>query len=141
MTLLALATRVEALDGPDREVGREVLLALGWTKTCVGYFCGEMFHWRSSDRKRGFNDDHFDRYDPTASLDAVVALITEKLPGCGFVVSKNAGGNRRNPCIACLEQDDDRWTYEGWPQCLGATPALALLAAALRAIASQENRK
>lgn len=132
--LTALAERVEGLAGACRETDVLIVQALyPDIGPCEPHCAGDTpIFW---------NDPLYKKPCPplTASLDAVVALIERELPGCGFVVSKNAGGNKRSPCIACIEQDDDRWTYEGWPQCLGATPALALLAATLRALALKED--
>lgn len=72
-----LLERLEKATGPDALLGREVLLACGWSKTPTGYFLGQMFHWRSPDGKTSFDDDHFHRYDPTRSLDAAMSLVPE----------------------------------------------------------------
>jgi hypothetical protein len=70
-----LAGRVEALSGPDREVGREVLRACGWTQTAVGYFMGPLTIWRSPNGSTRFDDDDFAQHDPTASIDAAMQLV------------------------------------------------------------------
>ncbi|MCA0318185.1 MAG: hypothetical protein LCH88_08965 [Proteobacteria bacterium] len=126
-TLIALAERVEGLQGPDREVDAEVFRALGWQPSFWG--------WNAEG----------DRYTPkqpdfTASLDAVCTLIAEKLPGWQteqITWAPEPGGH----VIASIGNfgvgDDYRCGMTEEP-C--ATPALALLAAALRALSKDTER-
>lgn len=88
--LLALADRVEAATGGGAELGREVLLACGWSKTTVGYFMGQMFRWSPPGphvRGAGFHDDHFHRHNPLTSLDAAMMMIPD---GRGWTVLQEA---------------------------------------------------
>jgi hypothetical protein len=108
--LLALAERVEALDGPDRDVDAAVAKIIGHA----------LLTWRI-DGKRDTTARAF-----TASLDAAMSLVPE---GWGFVV-----GVRNGPFADCF----DPQLYPN-QECEAATPALALTAAALRALAEQEQ--
>lgn len=130
-SLLQLAERCEAAEGPDRELGREVLRACGWTQSAHGHFLGPLTGWTSPDRAIYFDDDDFVRckHDPTASLDAAMMLVPE-----GWIVDL---------CIR-LGMEQHECKLHEWPQpCRktplvnAATPALALCAAALRARHSQ----
>lgn len=76
MTHANLISKLEGLSGPDREVGREVLLACGWRKTFVGHFYGPMHLWSPSGAGRSYDEDVLPC--PTASIDAAIGLIEEK---------------------------------------------------------------
>lgn len=69
-----LVKRLEAATGPDQELGREVLLACGWAKTCVGHFYGPLYTWHGPNGEY-FKDDDFTRHDPTRSLDTALTLV------------------------------------------------------------------
>lgn len=116
-TLLALAERCEQAAGPDRELDAEIAVAL---------FGGEII-WKTANwtmdsypARRVQNSDYIGGYQNAAipvyteSLDAAVTLVPE---GCGWMVMGNAS------------------KVGVWPS-HGATPALALCAAALRARAA-----
>lgn len=70
----------------------------------------------------------------TTSLDAIVALIGEKLPGWKWSVGTSVGGT----CFGCVEDDDqdaeDELGFDSW----ASTPALSLCIALLSALQSQE---
>lgn len=72
----SLIERLEKAEGPDRELGDDILLACGWHTTSVGYFHGPIIRWCAPDGK---SYDESDRPDPTASLDAAVGLVPEDL--------------------------------------------------------------
>lgn len=99
----SLATRVEGASGPDREIDRAI-----WAipEVRVGGACY------------------------TASVDAVLALISETLPRWGWDAVQPAHGATGKP-RACL--------YQGGSVYCGsaATPALAVLAAFCRAKAAE----
>jgi hypothetical protein len=116
-TLLALAERCEQAAEPDRELDAEIAVAL---------FGGEII-WKTANwtmdqypTRRFKNSDYIGGYQSsgiltyTESIDAAVTLVPE---GCGWMVMKNVAKVGR------------------WPK-RGATPALALCAAALRARAA-----
>jgi len=120
--LLALAERAEALDGPDRGVDADIELAIGnWSPE----------HHEAWNRYQecGERDNppftapcpprHF-----THSLDAALSLVPE---GMRATISTHS------PAAACIGPSQSQaWTY-------AVTPALALTAAALRALAEQEQ--
>lgn len=72
-----LIERLEKETGTNADLGREVLLACGWRKTCIGRFMGELWHWSSPDARVSFNDDDFYRHNPTRSLDTAMLLVPE----------------------------------------------------------------
>lgn len=132
--LLALAERVEALTGPDRETNARIALAAGWV--CL----------RERTRKRhglwgapGYimNDDGFCHKDPpafTASLDAAMSLVPD-----GWYIDRLhqwVGDNFRWSCDLA-KKDLSLACPVSVENC--ATPALALTAAALRALAATET--
>lgn len=76
----------------------------------------------------------------TASLDAAVALVEKMLPGwviqIGVYPERNVAGvtePEREPFVGVTDQWPRTWRAKG------ATPALALLAALLRALISQRS--
>jgi hypothetical protein len=129
--LIALAERVEALTGPDRGLDLAVILASG----------SHVLERRGRDRKEWLykvGASNCNRLDPdcysygpfalprfTASLDAAMSLVPE---GAIFVVMRAVDG------LIYASLDGER------PIC-AATPALALTAAALRAIAETEGEQ
>lgn len=107
-----LAGWLKAATGPDRELGREVLLACG----------------------RGFVSPLYSWLDPTASIDAAMSLVPE---GCGWIA---AWGQTRpdEPMGGAIVKRNARFigygaNYDAISEAEAATPALALCAAALRA--------
>ncbi|GAA4827123.1 hypothetical protein GCM10023232_26650 [Sphingosinicella ginsenosidimutans] len=134
---LDLAARIEAATGADRELGRELLLACGWTKTQVGHFLGPLYGWTSPDKATYFQDDNFvrEKHDPTASLDAAMKLVPE---GLAFAVATIRNGAPDDwddsVCSAVVAQRDGVEARSD-----ATTPALALCAAACRARAGMEG--
>lgn len=120
-TLIALIARVESASGPDRELDLMVLRAHG----------GNGWYWLDRERETITRDKYgrgalgnpacsLDHY--TASLDAAVTLVPEGYTGMVHLDGK-----------ASLYRDDMQPTIDS----LAATPALALVAAALRARAQE----
>ena len=125
-----LIERVEKGEGADRELDGMVAAAMlqpqrnGWKPWACpgGYVLTE-----TGDKPRPGMGQFIPASSYTTSLDAVLALIEEKLPGAAFVV----------------HGPDDGWFFGGIGPCLGeawgddcsaTSPARALLAAALRAL-------
>ena len=114
--LVALAERVEALTG-DRETAllEAVLRAVGWT---------------TDDTGRAIMPDGTHCYgplpNPLASLDAAMTLVPE---GADYALERVHGAD-----WASIDVEGQRR-----PPICAATPALALTAAALRALAAQET--
>lgn len=130
--LEALAVRCEQASGADRELDKLVVQAaypeIGEPAPhCVG---DEPIFWR---------DPYYKRCVPklTASTDAILALIAEKLPGWRYRVGLDDGAHR----AAVFEAGAGRSLSRSIILHNGATDALALCASFLRALAaSQENQ-
>lgn len=109
--LLALAARVEAATGPDREIDYAIFCATA-IKERANY-------WHPTE------ENHF-----TASIDAAMSLVPE---GCLWNLSYLGGR-----CRSDVYPPGFDWNQPpAWASAV--TPALALTAAALRALAQQEN--
>lgn len=123
---LAGRDRVEALAGPDRVIDELALLASGWTLERAKDL-GERATWIDPSGKRTVHRQGDGWFRPTASLDAAMTLVPE-----GAFWSLCMKGEATGYSACCQERGDGGllWTD-------AATPALALTAAALRAIAAQ----
>jgi hypothetical protein len=114
--LRALADRVEAAQGADRELDGEISRAIG----TPGWRLSDAGRWFQSCLRRA-------QFAPTASLDAALTLVPA---GWAFHVATES----RRP-IAWASCTDPRGNC---PMAIrAATPALALTAAALRALAEE----
>ena len=116
--LLKLADRVEALDGPDREVDVEVALCTGWENRL-----GAKQEWL---KPNGFASTEGPPYF-TASLDAAMTLVPD-----GWLWEVGNYAAKGDATVTHPNYNPD--TYNGiqvWVE--AKTPALALCAAALRA--------
>ena len=122
--LLALAERVEGLTGPDRGVDAAIAVAMFGGTTAIPLGCywtgGEYYHATSAAAY-------------TASLDAAMSLVPE---GWAY-----ATGNGHQGAWAWCQPDDSRTWVAPEDLSKAATPALALTAAALRAIAKIEGEQ
>jgi hypothetical protein len=117
--LLALADRVEALAGPDREVDELVLLAVGW-RLARAKGLGERATWFDPDGQRTAHRQGDGWFRPTASLDDAMTVAG----GLGGQVTFFKDGTAK------------AYLWQPYPLAIevkAATPALALCAAALRA--------
>lgn len=118
--LIALAERVEAATGPDRELDECIGMAIGLKNTMrVGHEC------LGTDRVVPVRCPTF-----TASLDAAMTLVPE---GCDWSVDNFDGANGKPSAWVHV-----RKSSAAIEQVTGATPALALTAAALRARAAAQ---
>jgi hypothetical protein len=124
--MLALAERCEAATGPDRELDvliRETLNPVGYRKQDRVTYYGEP-------TGEHVIDGHFVKSPAcTASLDAAISLM----PRGGHWSYNTMSGRARVTVFP--DGDDD--TIE--TQATASTPALALTAACLRALASKDN--
>lgn len=129
---MTIIERLEAATGADREIDADLMVAL----------CGA---WRVNDSQfygPGEKSWSFGEYEEesrawcgplpylTASLDAALALVEEKLPGCDWN----------------LDRDSGRYEFEILPTeerigygARSATPALAVLIALLRALEAKDR--
>lgn len=136
--LLALAELVEALTGPDREVDAEIAIALGWNDVRYDRLHGNYWEHQVGD------EYEVGRVIPewTASLDAAMTLVPAE---CLFATRTvwdrgNMGGFASVSRYELAEPGNMLKRY--WMdehQTVAATPALALTAAALRALAAIET--
>ena len=130
--LIALAERVEALDGPDREVDAAIALATGqYVYEKRGRDRQEWFYstTRSYERRSlyyGGTCCPLEEY--TADMNAAMSLVPEG--AFGGEIRWDAGGAR-----AVVGFGGNPESQQGY----AATRALALTAAALRALAEQEQ--
>lgn len=127
---LTLAGRVEAAQGPNFELERDIHEALyGDTLRKFGYRRDGAGWLTAAPPFAGA-----ERLSPppayTASVDAALALVAEKLPGHDWGID-NRGTH------AFIQEPDRSHAWHG----NAATPALALLAAMLRALAADEGRE
>jgi hypothetical protein len=107
--LLELASRIEAATGPDHDLDRDIAAALGAKWVERGPFA------------KGF----------TASIDAAISLTPE-----GWYLGDLTQCNEDDEPQACLTQIEPPHRDAG---ATGATLALALTAAALRALAKEKG--
>jgi hypothetical protein len=125
--LAALAERVESAQGPDRELDAKIVAAIG-SVAIPWHHCGvAVAQWREPSGVEGAGGvSTASRYVPlyTASLDAAVALVP---------IGWERGFSHDPPHQAVGRAN--KWG-EHSIEARAATPALALCAAALRAIAT-----
>lgn len=136
-SLIPLATRVEALDGPDREVDA-LVMAQFYRREERWIGCRDQDDepvpdnvWVNPRTDRWVTTAR-DGFEFTRSLDVVVALITEKLPGWSHAYCSQAG---KVTGLVGPPGCEEHVAFE----VRAKTPALALLAAFLRALASQPD--
>ena len=133
--LLTISRRVSEATGPSRELDAKVAEAIGWRASHDPWW-----NWHEGPRydppgdewcirRDGRNDLACNEALPsfTASLDAVAALIAEKLPWFKWSLHKSG-----SPYVAGVMRDAPIRTMPHMG--VAATPALALLSAALLAI-------
>lgn len=137
MTLLELAERCEKASGPDRELDADIWDALGLSPKYEGRRRAKYGKWARLDggTYHFANDSAWGSNcgapSFTASLDAAMTLVPEGwMDGLHLVWSRGLKSER--VCMAKLRF----MRTEGD----GATPALALTAASLRARAHQESQ-
>lgn len=141
--LAGLADSVENLTGPDREVDAEIARAVGWQQRCWSGFGIGAPHWwldgRTGREIIGLAEGHEHGTLPyfTASLDAAMTLVPE-----GCYVQLGTDQARHSWAAVTLpdgidgDELDDALMHHGE----AATPALALLTAALRSHIQESNR-
>jgi hypothetical protein len=121
-----LIERLERATGPDPELGRDVLLACGWRRTCAGHFYGPLYYWSSPSNARCYPEDRLPC--PTQSIDAALTLLPEGLYwAAGYGRCREAeplGG------VAIYRPGD---TTNAIAEAEGSTVAIAVCIAALKA--------
>lgn len=140
--LTALIERLEKADGPDRELDeliRCALLAEPGAYVEKSQFNGEWCIYKGEwagrpklyERPRSVPRELWDG-SLTASIDAAVALAERVLPGRSVMMGWRQASNTKPWARVGLWPD---------PDATGATPALALVTATLRALSAQEGSK
>lgn len=128
-----LIERLENATGPDRELDFAIAVACGFTVRQQATVYGSTKVAVDPSRKGRGNGAVDSRY--TASLDAVVALVERVLPGCNAVIGW--GEPHRNPWARLAPlSDGGRHPFDAG----GATPAIALCLALLRASQAKEEQ-
>lgn len=125
--LSALIARLEAAEVGSRELGHDVLMALGWHREQIGNFYGPLYQWSSPDFSPHLISGDEDKLpNPVLSLDAALALAERVLEGwpCWGVATDIPG--RIGAVLAKSNRDEGVTGY-------ASTPALALVIAILRA--------
>jgi hypothetical protein len=139
-TLTSLLERVEKAEGPDRELDNDIFRALALTDEWSGKRVSKWFidagtGWWSCHTDDGWLHQEVQlspRY--SSSLDAALALVEEKLPGCNGLLM--FGEPHRNPIMRLAPlYPDGRHPVEAG----GATLPLAVLSALLRALIAQKE--
>jgi hypothetical protein len=147
--LESLLARVEAAEGPDREIDALICAALHVLpagEVCPPVAADTAVEWRAFEdgwvrlyatnghvRDQHFLGRHADPF--TASLDAALALCERVLPGAD--VSLFTLRSKRPEARVVTDYDEATDEIYVWEDADGATPALALLAALLKALIAQ----
>jgi hypothetical protein len=138
--LIELAARVEAAEGPDRELDAEIALAVGIVRERAGECFFGHRDYSVMVLERGYYDIEGSAPELphlTASLDAAMTLVPE---GCRFNLNKRPYAEaRRDGFHAQVWFSRYYENASDMPNAWAATPALALVAAALRARASGQG--
>lgn len=121
--LLTLSRHVSEADGPDRYLDAEVMLFVRPELAKKPYAQNRIGNWLRMDGR----SEIVPAPQYTASLDAVAALIAEKLPGFKWSLHKSG-----SPYIAGVTKEAPVRTMPHMG--VAKTPALALLSATLLAI-------
>ena len=117
-----LIAKLEALDGPSREVDGEVWCAVNGYPFVMWDGAGVVY--RGKDGIGHYAENNVPKW--TASLDAALALVKRVLPGWGFYLRSDKEGHG----CGLVYPDAFRVTP---CHCMGATPAIAMLLAMLKA--------
>ncbi len=136
--MLELADRIEAAEGPCRELDAAIASAVRYFPKDVGFIWQHDLKPNSPEPGRvecctslGTGGPHYKAPSYTASLDAAMTLVPE-----GWCVD-GMKESRSGPFWAVLRRR--KWKPAPyWVTCKGANLALALSAAAICALASQE---
>lgn len=123
MTLTHLIERCESGDGPDQLLNVQIENALGMAKF-------HQAHWGVS-----FDQVRVGVLPLTSSLDAVVSLIEQKLPGWCWSCERMTESRYEASVFTAVKSWDDLRSGEA------RSPARALLAACLRALSALEDSK
>ena len=136
-----LIARLEAAEGGSFELDVEILVLLGWT---YSRRLSPHGYWEPPAWWVATGNDPLPY--PTTSLDAIVALIEEKLPGwttdvhtadaspCTYPVHWRVESVRFDDCTAGIYYQHPKMEERELGEGCGKTPVLALCIALLRAI-------
>lgn len=129
--LPSLLSRLEASEGADRELDAELAVAFSgdpeaWVVNPSPHsiFSAAPGWWRDG------SDKSHDAPAYTTSVDAALALVERVLPGREWIVEGGGGGSSTAVLLAPFEDEGSGEAHTGRLK----TPALALLAALLKAL-------
>lgn len=141
--LTTLLARIEAAEGPDRELDGDITVAMhgGEIVWEPARYTGEVVpihKYASADHVQGFAREHVPLL--TASLDAALALVEAKIPDAGEI------SITRHPRRGHVKWEGEiehhsKWTERGWTFTSdeAVNAPLAILAALLRALIKAEK--
>ena len=126
--LKELLERVEKAEGPDRELDGAIADALGLAPDNLTRVSATYYEYTPDPDKGWWEAGRY-----TASIDAAVALVEKKLPGCALAIGTMKFIQPGVPWATI-------WTTGGDPKwnADAKTPALALIAALLKALIASE---
>ena len=116
-----LIAKLEALDGPDREVDRAILAWLGFSWRGMNY-------WHHDNKTMWPNSA---QTNFTASLDAAVALVERVLPRRDWIISSDNEAGEYKASVAT--------NGGGFCAAESRAKAIALLIAALKALEARDG--
>lgn len=137
--LRSLLEKVECATGPDQELDAWVMAAL-FPELEPAHLVGSNASIRMFDRGYGGPGSALRL---TTSLDAVLSLVEEKLPGWHWSIVRDKATHRRR-YFAQMSVPHNYIDNPGpWPEGSsdGASPALAVLACFLRALIAKQERE
>ena len=123
----ALIARVEGATGPDSAIDGEIAKLCGWTFERMHNRDAKPY-WRKPGVTEWFMRSELPNY--SGSLDAALDLVKAKLPGWYWKINSDG--------YAILLLDDDGIEFPV-VEAFGATPALALLSAFLKALKAESE--
>lgn len=122
--IASLIARVEAAEGPDRELDAAVAVAAKQVPYDFEPAGNGLASWRAM-----YDNRWWDAPAYTASIDAAMTLVPE-----GVEVATGSGSERSFAQILYPHRKSGKWPQRRSVYTTAATPALALTAAALRAM-------
>jgi len=142
-----LITKLETLDGPDREVDALIAVAADWRPEWLRSHpryglraYGKEVQYTSLPRwSRGSPT-----YEPPTFTDSIDAALTLVPEGCGYKIVHGPGDVRSTATVLLPAKNGDGSITDpnSWARpidALSKTPAIALCIASLKALAAREN--
>ena len=129
-----LIAKLEALDGPSREVDAEILGSLDGEHNLITRYYDAVIGW---DTINGLGVRNYGHPAPlTASIDAASALVERVLPGWSWEARRSGFGNGQASVWNPMEQPRPGTTIRADHK---SSPAIALLIATLKALEARDG--